>query len=56
MSNMKDEAEELPVVQRPPSPPPFTTFAARGVHVCLHFNLVGSMSNWLIVGHKFRCF
>jgi len=29
----KDETEEIQPPQRPPSPPPHTTFAARGVHV-----------------------
>ncbi|KAF9464836.1 WD40-repeat-containing domain protein [Collybia nuda] len=28
----KDETEEIPPPQRPPSPPLYTTFAARGVH------------------------
>jgi hypothetical protein len=29
----KDEVEEIPPPQRPPSPPLYTTFTARGVHV-----------------------
>ncbi|KAJ7167607.1 WD40-repeat-containing domain protein [Mycena filopes] len=30
--NGKDALEEIPEPQRPPSPPPYTTFATRGVH------------------------
>ena len=29
----KDVEEEIPPPQRPPSPPSYTTFATRGVHV-----------------------
>lgn len=32
-ANAKDDLDEIPPPQSPPSPPPYTTFATRGVHV-----------------------